>query len=46
MVLERIGSLHAQGVLETLTRGAQGAHETEEAKATLQRLTQRIIKMP
>ena len=38
MVLERIGSPEAQGVLEALSRGAPGARETEEAKASLQRI--------
>jgi dipeptidyl aminopeptidase/acylaminoacyl peptidase len=38
MALERIGSREAQGVLETLAGGAAGARETEEAKATLERL--------
>ena len=42
MVLERIGSPEAQGVLESLARGAPGARETEEAKASLRRLVHRI----
>jgi WD40 repeat protein len=40
MVLERIGSLEAQRVLEGLAHGAPGACETEEAKASLERLKQ------
>jgi RNA polymerase sigma factor (sigma-70 family) len=44
MVLERIGSPEAQGVLETLAKGAPGARETEEAKASLERLAPRISK--
>jgi hypothetical protein len=39
--LERIGTPDAQGVLEALARGAPGARETEEAKESLTRLTQR-----
>ncbi len=46
MVLERIGSSEAQSVLESLARGAPGARETEEAKASLERLTTRASKMP
>jgi RNA polymerase sigma factor (sigma-70 family) len=38
MVLERIGSPDAQAVLATLAAGAPGARETEEAKASLERL--------
>jgi hypothetical protein len=41
MVLERIGSPEAQGVLDTLAKGAPGARETEEAKAPLERLAHR-----
>jgi hypothetical protein len=44
MVLERIGSADAQGVLATLADGAPGARETEEAKASLERLKVRISK--
>lgn len=38
VVLEKIGSPDAQGVLEALARGAPGARETEEAKASLKHL--------
>jgi hypothetical protein len=41
MVLDRIGSPDAQAVLATLAAGAPGARETEEAKASLDRLRQR-----
>jgi RNA polymerase sigma factor (sigma-70 family) len=41
MALERIGSPEAQGVLQTLARGAEGARETEEARASLERLARR-----
>ena len=41
-VLERIGSPEAKAVLETLASGASGARETEEAKASLERLNARI----
>lgn len=40
MVLERIGSFEARGILETLARGAAGDHTTEEARDSLRRLTQ------
>jgi hypothetical protein len=43
MVLERIGSTEARRVLESLARGAPGARETEEAKASLIRLAQRTV---
>ncbi len=46
MALERIGTPEARGVLEALAGGAPGARETEEAKESLQRLTQRAGKMP
>ena len=46
MALERICSPEAQGVLEALARGAPGARETEEAKASLERLKQRASRMP
>jgi hypothetical protein len=46
MVLERIGSPEAQGVLEALSRGAPGARETDEAKASMERLAQRTSKVP
>ena len=45
MVLERIGSADAKAVLETLARGAPGACETEEAKASLQRLNGRPVSL-
>jgi hypothetical protein len=41
MVLERIGSADARSLLEVLAQGASAAHETEEARASLQRLAQR-----
>ena len=41
IVLERIGTPEARGVLETLARGAPGARETEEAKGSLERLERR-----
>jgi len=44
--LERIGSPEAQGVLEGLARGAPGARETEEAKASLEGIAQRASKAP
>jgi RNA polymerase sigma factor (sigma-70 family) len=44
--LERIGTSDARAVLEALSRGAPGARETEEAKASLERLSQRAGKMP
>jgi hypothetical protein len=43
IALERIGSVEAQGVLETLARGAPGARETEEAEGSLRRLRQRAV---
>jgi hypothetical protein len=46
MALERIGSPEAQAVLETLAGGAPGARETEEAKASLERLKVRVSRMP
>ena len=46
MALERIGSPEAQAVLETLAHGAPGARETEEATASLARLSQRASKVP
>jgi hypothetical protein len=45
MVLERIGSPDAQAVLATLSGGAPGARETEEAKASLERLKGRAAGM-
>ena len=44
MVLERIGSLESQSVLETLARGVPGARETEEARASLERLTRKSFQ--
>jgi hypothetical protein len=44
MVLERIGSADAQTVLATVASGAPGARETEEAKASLERLKARASK--
>jgi hypothetical protein len=41
MVLERIGSPDALAVMEKLASGAPGARETEEAKASVQRLARR-----
>ena len=46
MALERIGFPDAQTVLRTLAGGAPGARETEEAKASLERLAQRASRMP
>jgi hypothetical protein len=46
MILERIGSPDAQAVLATMAGGAPGARETEEAKASLERLKQRVSKAP
>ena len=46
MVLEKIGSPEARGVLTVMARGAAGAWETEEAKATLVRLERRSARMP
>jgi hypothetical protein len=40
-ILERIGSPDARAVLQTLAGGAPGAHATEEAAASLQRLARR-----
>jgi WD40 repeat protein len=38
MVLDRIGGAEARAILKHLARGVPGANETEEAKASLQRL--------
>jgi len=46
MALERIGSREAQSVLDTLAGGAPDARETEEAKASLERLAHRASKVP
>jgi hypothetical protein len=43
MVLERIGSPEAKAVLKTLAKGAPGARETEEAKASVERLATRSV---
>jgi WD40 repeat protein len=40
-LLERIGTLEARDVLQTLAAGASGARLTHEARAALQRLTNR-----
>jgi hypothetical protein len=45
MVLERISSADAQAVLATLAGGAPRARETEEARASLERLKVRV-KLP
>jgi hypothetical protein len=42
LVLERIGSREARGVLETLVSGASGVRETEEARTALERLAGRL----
>jgi hypothetical protein len=47
MVLEKINSPEAQGILSALAKGAPGARETEEAQAALDRLerkSSRILK--
>jgi hypothetical protein len=46
MVLERIGSSDAQALLAKLAGGAPGARETEEARASLERLKQRAPRLP
>jgi len=46
MALERIGSPDAQAALQSLARGAPRARETDEAKASLERLAQRALKVP
>jgi WD40 repeat protein len=43
MVLERIGRVEAEKVLEKLAKGAPGARETEEARASLRRLKARAL---
>jgi RNA polymerase sigma factor (sigma-70 family) len=45
MALERIGSPEAQTVLEIVACGAPGARETEDAKTSLERLSQRTYKV-
>jgi WD40 repeat protein len=45
-VLERIGSLEARRVLESLTRGAPEARLTREAKASLHRMSRRYAATP
>src|SRR5262249_50282740 len=42
MALERIGTGEAQAVLEWLAKGAAGARETAEAKASLERMRHRV----
>jgi WD40 repeat protein len=42
MALERIGTTPARALLESLAQGAAGARETEEAKASLERMRHRI----
>jgi len=42
-VLEEIGTPQAKSVLETLAKGAAAARETEEAKASLERLNARAM---
>jgi hypothetical protein len=46
MALERIGSPEAQRVLEGLAQGAPGARETEEARVSVERLKQRLFRVP
>jgi hypothetical protein len=46
LVLERIGSHEARGVLEALARGASGASATAEAEAALERLKRRTSPAP
>ena len=46
MVLERIRTPEAKNALEMLAKGAPGARETEEAKASLERLTRRTPRIP
>jgi WD40 repeat protein len=45
-VLERIGSTKARRLLETLVKGAPAAPETQEAKASLERLAGRASPVP
>ena len=45
-VLERIGSSDAQQVLQKMTKGAPRARETQEAKASLERLADRPAAAP
>jgi len=44
-VLERAGTSEAQALLKTMARGAPGACETEEAQASLQRLTRQVVRV-
>ena len=44
MVLERIGSPEARGVLETMSRGAPGTRVTDEAAAALKRLDRLAVQ--
>jgi hypothetical protein len=46
MVLERIGTVEAQQVLEMLASGAPDARLTQEAKASLERLAKRPATTP
>jgi hypothetical protein len=45
-VRQEQGSPNAQAVLATLAGGAPGARETEEAKASLERLRMKFARMP
>lgn len=45
-VLERIGSPPACKILDALAKGAPGAWETQEAKASLERLARRTVVIP
>jgi hypothetical protein len=45
-VLEAIGTPAVRQVVESLTKGAPGARLTEDAKATLDRLTRQAVPMP
>jgi hypothetical protein len=46
MALERIATPEARGVLEALAGGAPGARETEEARASLERLKGKTYQIP
>jgi RNA polymerase sigma factor (sigma-70 family) len=46
MALERIGSDEARNVLEALARGASGARDTVEARASLERMKARSAPQP
>jgi RNA polymerase sigma factor (sigma-70 family) len=45
-VLEHIGTAEARQVLEVVSQGAPGARLTREAKASLERLAQRVVTAP